>query len=85
MEEIQTTSCEIEAQEDSVANKIKSSFAEYRKIIDKREQDLLKEAGMKVTEKLDHLSCQRKSLSIEYAVTQSVIDYTEQCGALNRR
>ncbi len=35
VEEIQTTKCEIEAQGDSVANEIKSSFAEYRKIVDK--------------------------------------------------
>ncbi len=34
---------------------------------------------MKVTEKLDHLSSQEKSLSSEHAVVQSVIDYTEQC------
>ncbi len=58
VEEIQTTKSEIEAQGDSVANEIKSSFAEYRMIVDKREQELLKEAAVKVTEKLDHLSAQ---------------------------
>ncbi len=79
VEEIQTTKCEIEANGDSVANKIKSSFTEYRKIVDKREQELLKEAAVKVTEKLDHLSVQEKSLSTERAVVLSVIDYTEQC------
>ncbi len=79
VEEIQTTKCEIEAQGDLVANEIKSSFAEFRKIVDKREQELLKEAGLKVTEKLDHLSVQEKSLSTERAVVQSVIEYTQQC------
>ncbi len=59
LEEIQTTSCEIEAQGESVASEIKSFFAECRKIIDRHEQDLLKEAAMKVTEKLDHLSLTR--------------------------
>ncbi len=34
---------------------------------------------MKVTEKMDRLSSQKKSLSTERAVVQSVIDYTEQC------
>ncbi len=37
LEEIQTTSCEIEAQRDSVASEIKSSIAEYRKIINRHE------------------------------------------------
>ncbi len=79
VEEIENTKCEIEAQGDSAANGIKSSFAEYHKIVDKREQELLKEAAMKVTEKLDHLSVQEKSLSTERAVIQSVIEYTQQC------
>ncbi len=35
VDEIQTTKCEIEVQGDSVANEIKSSFAEYRKIVSK--------------------------------------------------
>ncbi len=52
VEEIQTTKCEIEAQGDSVANEIKSLFAEYRKVVDKHEQKLLKEAAMKMTDKL---------------------------------
>ncbi len=79
LEEIQTTKCEIEAQGDSVAKEINSLFAEFRKIVEKREQELLKETAMKVTEKLDRLSGQEKSLSTERAVVQSVMDYTEQC------
>ncbi len=79
VEEIQNTKSKIEAQGDSVANKIKNSFAEYRKIVEKREQELLKEAATKVTQKLENLSGQEKSLSTERAVVQSVIDYTEQC------
>ncbi len=79
VEEIQTTKSKIEAQGDSVANKIKSSFAEYREIVKKHEQELLKEAARKVTEKLENLSGQEKSLSTERAVVQNVIDYTEKC------
>ena len=79
VEEIQTTKSKIGAQGDSVANEIRSSFTELRKIVDQREQELLKEAAMKVTEKMDRLSSQKKSLSTERAVVQSVIDYTEQC------
>ncbi len=79
VEEIQTTKSEIEVQGDSVANQIERSFAEYHKIVEKCKQEILKEAAMKVAEKLDHLSIQEKSLSIEHAVVQSVIDYTQQC------
>ncbi len=79
VEEIQTTRCKIEAQGNSVANEIKSSFAEYRKRVEKQEQELLKEAVMRVTEKLENLSSQEKSLSTERAAVQSVIDYTKQC------
>ncbi len=79
VEEIQITKSKIEAQGDSVANEIKNSFAEYRKTVENREQELLKEAAMKVNEKLENLSGQEKNLSTERAVVQSVIDYTEQC------
>ncbi len=79
VKEIQTTKSEIAVQGVLVANEIKTSFTEYRKIVDKREQELLKEAAMKVTKKLDHLSVQEKSLSTERAAVQSVIEYTQQC------
>ena len=78
VEEIQTTKSEIEAQGDSVANEIVNSFEELHTIIKNRKQELLKEAAMKVTEKLERLSVQAKSLSTDRAVVQSVIEYTEQ-------
>ncbi len=44
----------------------------------------MKEAAVKVTEKLDHLSVQEKSLSTEHAVVQSVIIlHSAVCGALD--
>ena len=79
VEEIQTTQHEIEAQGDSVADHINSSFDELQKILENRRQELLKEAALKVREKLEHLSGQEKSLSTSCAVVQSVIEYTEQC------
>ena len=79
VEEIQTTQHEIEAQGDSVADHINSSFDELQKILENRRQELLKEAALKVREKLEHLSGQEKSLSTSCAVLQSVIEYTEQC------
>ena len=78
VEEIQTTKSEIEAQGDSVANEIVNSFEKLHTIIENHKQELLKEAAMKVTEKLERLSVQAKSLSTDCAVVQSVIEYTEQ-------
>ena len=78
VEEIQTTKSEIEAQGDSVANEIVNLFEELHTIIENRKQELLKEAATKVTQKLEHLSVQAKSLSTDHAMVQSVIEYTEQ-------
>ena len=61
-----------------MANDINDSFDELQKIIENHRKELLKEAAMKVTEKLEHLSAQEKSVSTSYAVVQSVIEYTEQ-------
>ena len=77
--EIQTTQHEIEAQGDSVAEHINSSFDELQMILENRRQRLLNEAALKVREKLEHLSGQEKSLSTSCAVVQSVIKYSEQC------
>ena len=78
VEEIQTTKSEIEAQGDFVANDIENSFKELHTIIESYKQELLKEAAMKVTEKLECLSVQEKSLFTAHAVVQNVIEYTEQ-------
>ena len=78
VEEIKSTKCEIEAQGESVANDINGSFDELRKIIENHRKELLKEAALKVTEKLEHLSGQEKSVSTSCAAVQSVIEYTEQ-------
>ena len=78
VEEIQTTKSEIEAQGDSVANEIVNSLEELHTIIENRKQELLKEAATNVTQKLERLSVQAKSLSTDCAVVQSVIEYTEQ-------
>ncbi len=79
VEEIQTNMSEIEAHGNSVAGSIESSFEEFHKIIEARKHELMKEAATKITEKLDHLSSQKKNLAIERAAVQSVIDYTQQC------
>ena len=78
VEEIQTTKSKIEAQGDSVANEIVNSFEELHAVIENCKQELLKEAATKVTQKLEHLSVQAKSLSTDRGVVQSVIEYTEQ-------
>ena len=78
VEEIKSTKCDIEAQWESMANDINGSFDELRKIIENHRKELLKEAALKVTEKLERLSSQEKSVSTSRAVVQSVIKYTEQ-------
>ena len=79
MTNVVTAKSAVEAQGHSVSSHIESSFFELHKMLEDRKRDLLVEAGAKVTQKLEHLSCQEKSLSTACAVVQSVIDYTEQC------
>ena len=76
---VHTTISEVEDQGKSVTKQIKSSFDEFRKIIDHHEQELLTETAMKVEQKCTHLSVQGKGLSIACAAVESVIDYTEHC------
>ena len=79
VEEIRTTKQELEAQRDTVAITIKTSFKELRDILDNCERELLGEADRVVQEKMDILSVQEKTLSLASAEVQSVVDYTEQC------
>ena len=78
MEHIQTIKLEVEAQKDSAVNIIKTSFKGLHDILDKREKDLMEEAGAIVQEKVNKLSVQEKTLSLASAEVQSVIDYTER-------
>ena len=79
VEEVRITKQELEAQRDTVANTIKTSFKELRDILDNRERELLGEADRLVQEKMNRLSVQGKNLSLASAEVQSVVDYTEQC------
>ena len=79
VEEVRTTKQELEAERNTVANTIKTSFKELRDILDNRERELLGEADRLVQEKMDRLSVQEKTLSLASAEVQSVVDYTEQC------
>ena len=79
LEEVSHTEREVEAQGDSVANTIETSFEELHTILETRKQQLLEEAGRRVREKIENLKGQEENLSIASAVVRSVIDYTEQC------
>ena len=79
VEEVRSTKQELEAQQNTVANTIKTSFKELRDILDNRERELLGEADGLVQEKMNRLSVQEKNLSLASAEVQSVVDYTEQC------
>ena len=78
MKEVQATKSEIMAQGDSVANEIKKSREELHMIIENCTQDLLREAEMKVKQKLKTLSDQEEELSTACDVITSVIKYTQQ-------
>ena len=79
LEEVSHTEREVEAQGDSVANTIETSFEELHTILETRKQQLLEEAGRRVREKMVKLKGQEENLSIASAEVRSVIDYTEQC------
>ena len=79
VEEVRNTKQELEAQRDTVANTIKTSFKELHDILDNRERELLREADRLVQEKMNRLSVPEKTLSLASAEVQSVVDYTEQC------
>ena len=79
LEEVSHTEREVEAQGDSVANTIETSFEELHTILETCKQQLLEEAGRRVREKMEKLKGQEENLSIASAEVRSVIDYTEQC------
>ena len=79
LEEVSHTEREVEAQGDSVANTIETSFEELHTILETRKQQLLEEAGRRVREKMEKLKAQEEDLSIASTEVRSVIDYTEQC------
>ena len=79
LEEVCNTEREVEAQGDSMANTIETSFEEFHTILETRKQQLQVEAKKKVREKMKNLKGQEKNLSIASAEVRSVIDYTEQC------
>ena len=78
VEDIQTTKQEVEAQGDSVANTIHTSFNELQQILEKRKNELLHEASSKVQKKLNKLSVQEKNLTVANTEVQSIVDYTER-------
>ena len=78
IEVLQTTKQEVEAQGDSVANNIHTSFNELHQILEKHKQQLLTEAVSKVQEKMDKVLVQEKNLSLTNAVVQSSVDDIER-------
>ena len=78
VEDIQTTKQEVEAQGDSVAKTIHTSFNELHQTLEKRKNELLHEASGKIQEKLEKLSVQEKNLTLATAEVQGIIDYTER-------
>ncbi len=76
--EIQTTKQEVEAQGNSVADTINTSFNQLHLILEERKQQLLQESSNIVQEKIDKLTVQEKNMSLAHADVQSITDYTER-------
>ncbi len=78
IEEISDTKQEVEAQGNSVADTINTSFNQLQLILEERKQQLLQESAKTVQEKIDKLTVQEKNLSLAHAEVQSITDYTER-------
>ncbi len=76
--EIQTTKQEVEAQGNSVADTINTSFNKLHLILQERKQQLLQESANIVQEKIDKLTVQEKNMFLAHADVQSITDYTER-------
>ena len=78
LKDIQIAKQEIEDQDSAVVDIIKSSFVELQQILEERKQQLLQEAAGKVSEKVEKLGVQEKSLSLAKAEVQSILESTER-------
>ena len=78
VKDTQTAKQEIEDQGSAVVNIINNSFVELQQILEERKQQLLQEATGKVSEKVEKLSVQEKSLSLAKAEVQSIVESTER-------
>ncbi len=78
IEEISDTKQEVEAQGNSVADTINTSFNQLHLILEERKQQLLQESAKTVQEKIDKLTVQEKNLSLAHGEVQSITDYTER-------
>ena len=79
LEDVCNTARDVEAQGDSVANTIETSFEELHTILETHKQMLLEEARRRVRGKMEKLKGQEKSLSTASAEVRRVIEYAERC------
>ena len=79
VEKIQTTESEIEAQGNSATGDIENVFEKLQAVIKTHKQKLLEEATMKVTQKLQRLSEQKKELSTTCVTVKNIIEDIEEC------
>ena len=79
VEKMQTTESEIEARGNFATGDIENIFEELQAVIKAHKQKLLEEATMKVAQKLQLLSEQKKELSTTRATVKNVIEDIEQC------
>ena len=79
LEKIQFTKLQVEEQGQCVVNSVRKHFEELRRIIEKRECELLSETIAEIQRKLKLLSAQERELCTLYSAARSTIDYTKWC------
>ena len=79
VEKIQTAESEIKARGNFATGDLENVFEELQAVIKVHKQKLLEEATMKVTQKLQRLSEQKKELSTTRMTLKDVIEDIEQC------
>ena len=83
IEIVRATALEVETQKESAINNLHTSFKELHNILERCEQELVKDATTITQQKLRNLKQQEKVLSLASAELQSVVDYTERCVSLS--
>ena len=77
-EKIVDIEAQVNAQEKSVCQTIKQSFAQLKAILERRETELLKQATTLAKEKTDALTAQRKNLLMAETEIQSLVEFVER-------
>ena len=79
VKEVQTAKSKLKAKGHSLVGGIENFCDKLCQIIQQHKKQLVEEANSTIAEKLEHLSCQEKGLSISCTGADSVIEFTQHC------